>query len=200
LNTTAPDGRSIPQQTRSRERYQRILVAAGNLYYERGYDSVTTNNIADAAGVPIGSVYRYFSTKENILEALADYFCHSAERLVAQMLGRWPIRHLSQADIARLLVIYLLQFCRDNPVAAQLLIAEVHPVFMRVGQPIRRVFIKAFEQILAVGLDPSRDSVLVASISFDALRSIVWQILQAPPEIQGQLVSEAIQFVERFIS
>lgn len=200
MTPTVPDGRNIPQQVRSRQRYQRILGAASTLYYARGYDTVTTNNIADAAGVPIGSVYRYFSTKENILEALGAHFCRAAERLMQQMLSHWPVRHLSNRDLARLLVVYLLHFCRDNPVAGQLLIAEVHPIFIRVGQPIRRVFVRAFEQALALRLDPARDATMVASMCFDALRSVTWQILQAPSEMQSQLVAEAIQLVERFIS
>ncbi|HEX3081699.1 MAG TPA: hypothetical protein VHQ86_00425, partial [Candidatus Saccharimonadia bacterium] len=77
---------------------------------------------------------------------------------------------------------------------------EVHPVFMRVGHPIRRVFVRAFEQILILRLDPARDTTIVAAICFDSLRSVVWQILQAPAEVQGQLVAEAVQLVERFIS
>ncbi|MGH0028780.1 MAG: TetR/AcrR family transcriptional regulator [Myxococcota bacterium] len=68
--TRAP--RRIPKQRRSREIVEAIVSAARLLLDEGGPEAVTTNRIAERAGVSIGSLYRYFSDKAAILAAVYD--------------------------------------------------------------------------------------------------------------------------------
>lgn len=63
-----------PSQARGKERIRVILAAAMHLFRERGVDQVTTNDIAGHAGVPIGSVYRYFKNKDEIILALTELY------------------------------------------------------------------------------------------------------------------------------
>ena len=64
-----PD-RSEPQQTRSRDKLDRILAAAAGLLAELPYQQVSTRLIAERAGVSVGSLYRYFPDRDSIAEAL----------------------------------------------------------------------------------------------------------------------------------
>ncbi len=48
----------------------RLLAAALNLFEARGFDGVAVPEIARAAGVAVGTVYRYFATKEALVNAL----------------------------------------------------------------------------------------------------------------------------------
>jgi AcrR family transcriptional regulator len=64
--------RRRPQQQRSHERVARVLAAAAELIAETGIESVRMSEIADRAGVPIGSVYQYFPDKLAIVRTLAD--------------------------------------------------------------------------------------------------------------------------------
>jgi AcrR family transcriptional regulator len=73
--------RRVPQQARSRERYNSILDSAARLFAEVGYEAATTNAIAQEASVPIGSLYQYFSGKEDILHALADRYLEGMREL-----------------------------------------------------------------------------------------------------------------------
>jgi AcrR family transcriptional regulator len=75
--------RNIPTQARSRERLRRVLDAAGEVLAQEGAEAFTTTRIAEAAGIPIGSVYRYFPDKEAIVEALALQYWSDFEDLVA---------------------------------------------------------------------------------------------------------------------
>ncbi len=50
----------------------RILDAAARLVVERGVDSITTRDIAQAAGVPVASLYQYFADRDDVLLALAE--------------------------------------------------------------------------------------------------------------------------------
>jgi AcrR family transcriptional regulator len=75
--------RNVPTQARSRERLRRVLDAADEVLAEEGSEAFTTTRIAEAAGIPVGSVYRYFPDKEAIVEALALSYWSDFEDLVA---------------------------------------------------------------------------------------------------------------------
>jgi AcrR family transcriptional regulator len=78
-----PPLRNVPIQARSRERLRRVLDAADDLLVSEGADAFTTNRIASLAGIPVGSVYRYFPDKEAIVQALAVRYWSDFEDLVA---------------------------------------------------------------------------------------------------------------------
>lgn len=53
-------------------RERSILDAARTLFFERGYDGVGVDAIAEAAGVSTPAIYRVFENKEEILATLFD--------------------------------------------------------------------------------------------------------------------------------
>ncbi|MDX2852863.1 TetR/AcrR family transcriptional regulator [Actinacidiphila glaucinigra] len=63
--------RRVPVQQRSAERFARILDAAAAILDEGGYEELSTREVAARARVPIGSVYRFFSNKRAMADALA---------------------------------------------------------------------------------------------------------------------------------
>ncbi|MEV6279908.1 helix-turn-helix domain-containing protein [Nocardia sp. NPDC051832] len=62
--------RKQPSQDRSRESVERVLASATRLFAERGVANTSTNRIAEHAGMSIGTLYRYFADKDEILEQL----------------------------------------------------------------------------------------------------------------------------------
>lgn len=60
----------VPQQARSREKRNEILKAAARMFVEHGYAGTTTDDIAEAAGVSVGTFYNYFRNKRQVLIAL----------------------------------------------------------------------------------------------------------------------------------
>ncbi|WP_330321300.1 TetR/AcrR family transcriptional regulator [Streptomyces clavifer] len=64
--------RRVPVQQRSADRLARILDAGAGLLDETGYEQLSTRAVADRAGVPIGSVYRFFPNKRALVDALAE--------------------------------------------------------------------------------------------------------------------------------
>ncbi|MBL8933012.1 MAG: TetR family transcriptional regulator [Archangium sp.] len=59
--------RKEPSQRRSRELVDIILKATTRVLLKDGYEGCTTNRVAEAAGVSIGSVYQYFPNKESLV-------------------------------------------------------------------------------------------------------------------------------------
>jgi TetR/AcrR family transcriptional repressor of nem operon len=51
---------------------QRIIDAADNLFYRRGYNQTSFQDISDATGIPRGNFYYYFKTKDEILDAVVN--------------------------------------------------------------------------------------------------------------------------------
>lgn len=54
------------RQERSRRSYQALLDAAEELFTTQGYDAVGTPEIAQKAGVSVGTFYRYFDDKHEV--------------------------------------------------------------------------------------------------------------------------------------
>ncbi|MEU3617244.1 MULTISPECIES: TetR/AcrR family transcriptional regulator [unclassified Streptomyces] len=86
--------RRAPVQRRSAERLTRILDACADLLDEVGYDDLSTRAVAERAGVPIGSVYRFFGNKRQMADALAQrnlerYSERVTERLKGARRGDW---------------------------------------------------------------------------------------------------------------
>ncbi|MEU5636284.1 TetR family transcriptional regulator [Streptomyces rishiriensis] len=86
--------RRAPVQRRSAERLTRILDACADLLDEVGYDALSTRAVAERAGVPIGSVYRFFGNKRQMADALAQrnlerYAERVTERLKEAARGDW---------------------------------------------------------------------------------------------------------------
>ncbi|ASL46301.1 HTH-type transcriptional regulator MtrR [Burkholderia sp. AD24] len=62
--------RKEPRQARSRATVEAILIAGAQVLGRRGWASFTTNEVAEAAGVSIGSLYQYFPNKLILSEAI----------------------------------------------------------------------------------------------------------------------------------
>ncbi|MFD6990032.1 TetR family transcriptional regulator [Streptomyces sp. NPDC059943] len=79
--------RRAPVQRRSAARLARILDACAELLDETGYEELSTRAVAGRAGVPIGSVYRFFGNKRDMADALArrnlDRYVERVERRLA---------------------------------------------------------------------------------------------------------------------
>jgi AcrR family transcriptional regulator len=67
---TAKPARRRAKQTRARETIAVILEAAAQVLQRDGYTRATTNRIAEAAGVSVGTIYQYFTNKDEIFDAL----------------------------------------------------------------------------------------------------------------------------------
>ena len=64
---------------------ERLVEAAVNLAYRQGYTRTTIADIARESGVPLGNVYYYFKTKDDIATAILDHHKGEFESLKAEL-------------------------------------------------------------------------------------------------------------------
>ena len=70
-------GKPTKRSRRVALRRAEILTAAGQLFAEKGYHRTTTQDIAKAAEVSEGTIYNYFSSKEELLFAIMERISQS---------------------------------------------------------------------------------------------------------------------------
>ena len=72
MSIDAPlERRATPRQARARERVEAILTAARLIIEKDGVEPLSTQRIAQVAGIPVGSVYQFFPNKHSIVLELA---------------------------------------------------------------------------------------------------------------------------------
>lgn len=98
--------RRQPQQSRSRAMVDRIVEAARDLLVADGLGRLTTNRIAERAGISPGSLYQYFPDKAAIVSAVVDrYSAQIGDEVTAAYLEAMhlPVRELLRTAFTALL-------------------------------------------------------------------------------------------------
>jgi TetR/AcrR family transcriptional regulator, cholesterol catabolism regulator len=89
---TRKKGKSVPTQIKNQDlvvrRRRQIIDAAVRLFIEKGFHKTTTRQIAAAAGLPIGSMYEYVASKEDILYLVCDAIHAEVEKGVIEAMAR----------------------------------------------------------------------------------------------------------------
>jgi len=70
---------------RDRTKRQRLVNAAAELFWIRGYAATSLADIAKAADVPLGNVYYYFKTKQALAEAVGGLFVEQTGTALAEI-------------------------------------------------------------------------------------------------------------------
>ena len=60
--------------TRTSDKLERLMDAARELIHQQGYNQTTLADIANKSGVPLGNVYYYFKSKDDIAKAVIEEY------------------------------------------------------------------------------------------------------------------------------
>lgn len=96
-----------PKQARSRASFDAIIDGAARLLRNGGYETLTTNRIAEQAGVGIATLYEFFPNKEAIVAELTRRLMAKVEANMeeafaeARGLGPWAgVSHMTARAVA----------------------------------------------------------------------------------------------------
>ncbi|OLQ74883.1 hypothetical protein BIT28_13055 [Photobacterium proteolyticum] len=68
------------------ERRSEFITAAQTLFYSKGYESTSVNDLINAVGVSKGAFYHYFDSKQAVLEALVDDMQQQYQAVVGDLI------------------------------------------------------------------------------------------------------------------
>jgi AcrR family transcriptional regulator len=115
--------RKKPRQERSLATVEVILDATARVLCTTGYDRASTNRIALAAGVSVGSLYQYFPSKEALVAALAARHMASMTALLRAKLAEVATAPMPVA--VRTIILAMFEAHAVDPRLHKVLIEEV---------------------------------------------------------------------------
>ncbi|MET9903570.1 TetR/AcrR family transcriptional regulator [Streptomyces sp. NPDC006446] len=191
--------RRAPVQRRSAERLTRILDACADLLDEVGYDGLSTRAVAQRAGVPIGSVYRFFGNKRAMADALAQRNLELYVERVTQRLregdgGDW------RAAMDAVLDEYL-AMKRTAPGFSLVDFGNQIPVGARYAEPNTRVADRLTD-LLSGYLDRTPDEDLRRSflIAVETADTLVHLAFRVAPEGDERIIEETRELLRAYLA
>ncbi|MGW1748687.1 TetR family transcriptional regulator [Streptomyces sp. NPDC002092] len=191
--------RRAPVQRRSAERLTRILDACADLLDEVGYDDLSTRAVALRAGVPIGSVYRFFGNKRQMVDALAQrnlerFTEQVTERLKSAGDGGW--RSAMDAVLDEYLAMK-----RTAPGFSLVDFGNQIPVGARNSEPNHRVADRLTD-LLSGYLDREPDDDLRRTflIAVETADTLVHLAFRVAPEGDEKIIEEARELLRAYLA
>ncbi|MCK5797789.1 MAG: TetR/AcrR family transcriptional regulator [Deltaproteobacteria bacterium] len=120
--------RRKPKQPRSIATFNAILEAAATLFATHGYELTTTHQMAKAAGVSVGALYRYFDGKEAILR---EVYREETKSLRHRILASFTIAELVGQDLPALVhkaMTHAFQIYAERPGLRRVLVEQARKV------------------------------------------------------------------------
>lgn len=88
--------RREPKQQRSRQTVEAVIEAVQRVLRRHGAEAITTNRVAEAAGVSIGSLYQYFPDKQAIFMALHDRHVDGVRHVIERTMSDCAVASLEE--------------------------------------------------------------------------------------------------------
>ena len=195
--------RKTPKQPRAWETQDRILEAAARVFAEHGYPSGTTNRIAAAASMSVGSLYQYFPNKDAILVALVRRHIDDGARRIDKAL-KAAQADVPLADRVGLLVDAVIASHKDDRRLHQVLFEEAPrpPELLAELHQLEQNIVDSVAGLLAT--DPAvrkPDNQMVAWMATAAVESLTHRYVSTYPQSGGlsdfrdELVSLVISYL-----
>jgi AcrR family transcriptional regulator len=184
--------RRIPQQARSRKRWDAILNAAERLLAKEGYDNVTTNAIAAEAGVSIGSLYQYFGNKEGIVRTIAERYLERMAGLHREVLADDALAEMPLPLMLDRMIDPFVAFHLQNPAFGQLMLgSDVSDELAAATADMDEAVIERIRQMITLrvpGISPGRATLMARTCK--AMVKALFALLEGNPDDREALVGE----------
>ena len=194
--------RKRPRQNRSKATVDTILEATARVLIAQGFDGLTTNGVAEAAGVSIGSLYQYFPSKEALVAALIEQHVEEMNAAILSELTR--VAQLPMAQAVRAVIELTIRAHSIEPELHRVLTEQVPRVgrLARLAEAdsiCRRMvagILAARKDELAISDPDTAAFILVASIESITHRAALF----APERLRDpRLIDEAVALVTRYL-
>jgi AcrR family transcriptional regulator len=171
--------RKTPQQARSKQTREEILLATARLLNRKTLGDVSTNHIARKAGISIGTLYKYYPNKDAVLADLSLMYMQRDAELFGRIFEAHTGERRDEEHLISELVESLMELHKDE--------AQVRGVVYQNLERLKLVSSarNATRKIQEKGVSsiPELDPVLMW-ISISAVNAAVHSMSQQPVEQQ----------------
>lgn len=154
--------------------HARLVGTGGDLVRRQGFHAIGVQDVATAAGVPKGSFYNYFATKEGFGLAILDAYWEEIER---DHLARLDDRRLNPADRVRAFFRGLSQMHADTGFGPGCLIGNLALELGNTSDPVREraaLLLRRWDAALAACLEGAQaDGTLQSGLEPAALAAVL---------------------------
>ena len=202
-NRPITEPRKEPRQARARATVDAILAATARIVVKDGYDRASTNRIADAAGVSVGSLYQYFPSKEALILALierhSDEMLATLESRAAHARPDAPLR-----EVVREVVQAMVDAHRVDPKLHRALMEQVPRIgaLKRISEIDTRALemIRAYLELRQAEIRPTNLK-LAAFLLASLVEAVTHGAVLLHPEylVDEQLVDETTEVICRYL-
>lgn len=192
--------RKRPAQARSRATVDAIIQSATYILTQVGWEGLTTNSIAERAGVNIGSLYQFFPNKEAIIAELQRRHAQVTQTDLIKVLEILP-QQRSLRDALYLIVEGIITEHRIAPAVHKAIHEELPSSVRHITedkQKLHRQFSEALKPFMVNVPDPEL-SVYLMGIT---LHAIVHTVTADRPDLLSHqiLVNEIVMLLENYLS
>ncbi len=186
--------RKKPKQERAKATVDAIVEATGQVFERQGFRKTTTTEVADRAGVSVGSLYQYFPDKRALIASFFERrLAQDVEMMEAVMLSS---QARSPAGLVRLVAEQMVRLYRQDRALYQSVV-EILPVMeqteevqggLRRGVAMGAAYLASFPEVLG-----GRDPELLALVVFHGMRGALNAVVaHAPEKLDDPHLPEAI--------
>jgi AcrR family transcriptional regulator len=197
--------RRAPSQRRAVERVERILGEARGLIAEKGSDALRMAEVAERAGVSIGSLYQYYPNKDAILVALVERHLDEGVAAAGPVLTALAADAPPVDEAMRRLVEAMVALHRDRPALHRVLFEEAPrpPALRRRLEAVERAATSAVADYLrARGREIQlRDPALAARMVVQVVETVTHELVLRPGDVAvDAYVDEAVVLLTRYLT
>jgi AcrR family transcriptional regulator len=191
--------RKTPRQERSVAMVETLLEAAARVFVKEGYARATTNRIAAAAGVSVGSLYQYFPSKDAIAVELLRRYRDSLVQLVASRLA--GVTRATFAEVVRGLLGDLVRAEGINPTLHRVLVEQVlrsdaRREVLGFEERLEALLVRALRDAGVKVADHELSAFILVRVVLGAVHSV---ILDRPRYKSAALVDELTRLVVGYV-
>ena len=188
----------IPVQKRSKETVASIVESCARLLVQEPYHAITTDKIAEMAGVSIGSLDQFFANKEAIVAAVIDDLLQKDLAYIEEQLAKLPTTDL-ESKIHAFIDIGFTRFHDNRPLRTALQGVQGMLDYWET----RRVFFEHYQKAILAHMPqlPGRDRDMVALFIVSSFNNILQLSLLGPQsnEREQAVKKEVFTLISRFL-
>ena len=174
-------------------RLNELLDTAQQMFFERGYETTSVNDIIEGVGIAKGTFYHYFKSKEDLLDRLVERWNQGTLERVRAMVGRQDLSAVEKLNLffrtirdfkvenIDLMITLMKVLYRDE----NLLIR--HKIFRRQIDLLVPEFVKVIKQGEGEGVFDTVEAECTADLLFqssyhfsETMVNWLWQALEEP--------------------